>query len=57
MSEMSEPSTGHPEVDRVLASLDQLDSTPVSEHAAVFEAAHVGLRAALAEAGDDPSAS
>lgn len=57
MSEMSEPSTGNAEVDRVLASLDQLDSTPVSEHAAVFEAAHVGLRAALAEAGDDPSAS
>ena len=47
--------TGHPEVDRVLASLDGLDERPVSEHVAVFEAAHDTLRNALADAGNDSS--
>jgi hypothetical protein len=30
-----------------------LDGRPVSEHVAVFEAAHDRLRSALAHAGDD----
>jgi hypothetical protein len=47
--------TGHPEVDRVVASLDGLDERPVSEHVAVFEAAHDTLRNALADAGNDAS--
>ena len=47
--------TGHPEVDRVVASLDGLDERPVSEHVAVFEAAHDTLRNALADAGNDSS--
>lgn len=47
--------TGHPEVDRVLGSLDGLDERPVAEHVAVFEAAHDTLRNALADAGNDSS--
>ena len=45
--------TGHRCVDEVLASLDPLTTMPVSEHVAVFEAAHDRLRSALADAGDD----
>jgi hypothetical protein len=45
--------TGHPDVDAVVASLAQLADRPVSEHVAVFEAAHDRLRAALADAGND----
>ncbi|HET7357721.1 MAG TPA: hypothetical protein VFJ09_13700 [Nocardioidaceae bacterium] len=44
--------TGHPRVDEVIASLDRLDELAVSEHVAVFEAAHAGLRDALARAAD-----
>lgn len=40
-------STGDPQVDAVLGSLDTLSERPVDEHVAVFEAAHVALRAAL----------
>jgi hypothetical protein len=47
--------TGHPEVDRVLGSLDGLDERPVAEHVAVFEAAHDTLRNALADANNDSS--
>ncbi|HEX6151148.1 hypothetical protein [Nocardioides sp.] len=39
--------TGVAEVDEVLESLVRLDTTDVSEHPAVFEAAHERLRAAL----------
>ena len=46
-------STGHPAVDEVLRSLDGLADRPVSEHVAVFEAAHEGLRGALSDAGRD----
>lgn len=46
--------TGHPQVDAVLASLSDLDGTPVEEHVAVFESAHDTLRSALANAGDAP---
>lgn len=49
--EQPEP-TGHPVVDEVLTSLEQLDQAPVSEHVAVFEQAHEQLRRALSEAGD-----
>jgi hypothetical protein len=48
-------STGHDDVDRVVASLDGLDERPVSEHVAVFESAHDTLRNALADAGNDSS--
>jgi hypothetical protein len=47
-------STGHPQVDAVLASLAGLDGAPVEEHVAVFEGAHDSLRGALAAAGDAP---
>jgi len=43
--------TGHPEVDAVLLSLDDLSGSPVEEHVAVFEAAHERLRGVLADAG------
>jgi hypothetical protein len=42
--------TGHAAVDDVLGSLEGLEDRPVSEHVAVFEAAHESLRAALADA-------
>jgi hypothetical protein len=44
--------TGNPVVDSVLDSLRELDQLPVSEHVAVFEAAHDRLRGALSDAGD-----
>lgn len=46
-------STGHPAVDEVLRSLDELDGRPVDEHVAVFEQAHERLRQALSGATDD----
>ncbi|MGA9748403.1 MAG: hypothetical protein WBQ50_13175 [Nocardioides sp.] len=49
-------STGHEQVDRVLASLEGLEDRPVSEHVTVFEQAHDRLRDALAAAGDTPGA-
>jgi len=49
------PSTGHPEVDAVLASLEGLQDKPVEEHAAVFEAAHDRLRAVLSEGAGAPA--
>jgi hypothetical protein len=45
--------TGHPAVDEVLRSLDDLAGRPVDEHTAVFEQAHESLRDALSNAGDD----
>lgn len=48
-------STGHPDVDAVVESLGGLDGLPVTEHVAVFESAHDQLRAALADAGNDPA--
>ncbi|MDX6324186.1 MAG: hypothetical protein QOK15_540 [Nocardioidaceae bacterium] len=47
MIEPTPQDTGHPAVDEVLQSLGALDDHPVSEHVAVFEAAHVALREAL----------
>lgn len=46
-------STGHPAVDEVLRSLDDLESRPVDEHVSAFEEAHDRLRRALSDAGDD----
>jgi hypothetical protein len=43
--------TGNPDVDAVLASLEQLDDAAVADHVAIFEAAHEGLQAALSDAG------
>ncbi len=56
MSELTpEPSpTGHPEVDAVLLSLDDLSDSPVKDHVVVFEAAHERLRGVLAD-GDTPA--
>lgn len=48
--------TGHPAVDEVLRSLDELDGRPVDEHVAVFEQAHDRLRQALSGATDDDAA-
>lgn len=39
-------------VAEVLASLEGLEGRPVSEHVAVFEAAHESLRATLSGGGD-----
>lgn len=48
--------TGHPAVDEVLRSLEELDQRPVDEHVALFEKAHEDLRRALSDAsGDQPS--
>ncbi|HET9859191.1 MAG TPA: hypothetical protein VFQ19_05375 [Nocardioidaceae bacterium] len=47
--------TGNPVVDAVLESLERLEEAPVSEHVEIFETAHEKLRAALADAGNDPS--
>lgn len=51
--------TGHPAVDEVLRSLQDLADKPVDEHVAVFESAHEQLRRALndasAETDTDPS--
>ena len=44
--------TGHDTVDRVTASLVELDGLPVDEHVAVFESAHDRLRAVLASGGE-----
>ena len=53
-SEGSAPvSTGHPAVDEVLRSLDQLDGRPVDEHVGAFEDAHESLRRTLSGAGDE----
>jgi hypothetical protein len=49
--------TGNPVVDSVLDSLRELEQMPVSEHVAVFEAAHDRLRGALADAGEPPAES
>jgi hypothetical protein len=40
--------TGQPDVDAVVRSLDGLDDLPVAEHVAVFEQAHESLRRTLA---------
>lgn len=44
--------TGHPVVDEVLRTMQELQDRPVEEHVSVFEAAHEKLRAALADAGN-----
>ncbi len=50
--EVAEPvTTGHPEVDSVLRSLDALDGAPLADHVAVFESAHERLRTVLSDAG------
>jgi hypothetical protein len=45
--------TGHPEVEAVVSSLDDLDDLPVADHVAVFEQAHESLRRTLVGAGQD----
>lgn len=47
------PRTGVAAVDAVTASVEELATRPVGEHAAVFEAAHDALRRAL---DSDPDA-
>lgn len=49
-------STGNPQVDGVLRTLDTLSELPVDQHVAVFEAAHTGLRDALSGARPGASA-
>ena len=51
-SQATSERTGNPVVDSVLDSLRDLENLPVSEHVAVFEAAHDRLRSALSDAGD-----
>lgn len=49
--------TGNATVDEVIESLEQLEGAPVSDHVAVFEAAHEKLRGALADAVSDQQSS
>ncbi|MBC9735473.1 hypothetical protein [Nocardioides marmotae] len=39
--------TGVEGVDRIVATVEELEDRPLEEHVAVFEAAHEGLRRAL----------
>ena len=48
--------TGVPDVDAVLAALDELDTLPVSEHSEAYENAHRRLHQALLSVGDDQGA-
>jgi hypothetical protein len=52
---VEQPTTGHPVVDEVLASLADLDERPAAEHVAVFENAQERLRGALSDAGAEPA--
>ncbi len=45
-------STGDPRVDSALAALDEVDGTPVHDHAAVVEEVHRSLQDALADEED-----
>ena len=47
MKELDQESTGHAQVDDVLASIAALDRLPVADHVAVYEAATGTLREAL----------
>jgi hypothetical protein len=53
--------TGVPEVDQVIAAVEELEERPIEEHVGVFQAAHDQLRRALdpaepgASAGDQPA--
>jgi hypothetical protein len=53
---VEQPTTGHPVVDEVLASLVDLDGRPAAEHVAVFESAQDRLREALSDAGEEQPA-
>jgi hypothetical protein len=45
--------TGVPEVDQVLAAVEELEERPIEEHVGVFETAHEQLRRALDPAEPD----
>jgi hypothetical protein len=47
--------TGAPEVDQVIAAVEELEERPIEEHVAVFETAHERLRRALDPSDDDPA--
>jgi hypothetical protein len=55
VDDLDAQSTGNPQVDAVLRSLDTLPDRPVAEHVAVFEAAHAGLRDALSDRDEPPT--
>lgn len=44
--------TGRPDVDEVIASVEELAERPIEEHVAVFETAHDRLRRALDHPAD-----
>lgn len=50
------PQTGDPRVDDALRSVDDLDETPVDEHAERLSAAHATLQEVLRTPTDGPSA-
>lgn len=50
-----EAAAGHPGLDEALRRLDALDEVDLDQHPAEFDAIHRALRAALADAGYDPS--
>ena len=45
--------TGSGAVDEVIRAVEELDDRPLEEHVGVFESAHVQLRRALDDPGDD----
>ena len=48
--------TGSDRVDEVIRAVEELDDRPLEEHVGVFESAHVQLRRALDDPGDDDHA-
>ena len=54
-SEVDPVRTGTPEVDAVIAAVEQLEERPIAEHVGVFETAHDQLRRALDARDADPA--
>jgi len=52
----SEPATGDPRVDAVIAGLPELDTVPVTEHAPRYTAVHAQLQDISNAAGSSASA-
>lgn len=47
--------TGVPDVDEVIAAVEELEERPIEEHVGVFETAHDRLRRALDVPADAPA--
>jgi len=51
-SEPERVRTGMPDVDEVIAAVEDLEDRPIEEHVGVFETAHERLRRALDQPGE-----